>query len=228
MKIGGFNKLSTIDYPGEICSVIFTQGCNFQCPYCHNYRLVHHHNDELIDLCYISNVLKKKIHLIEAVTISGGEPTMQVGLPDLCRGLKDFGLKVKIDTNGTNPEMLLHLIKSGLVDFVAMDIKAPIYEYCFSPTDFSDKIKDSIKILLAGLVDYEFRTTCVSPFVSIENASRIGQDIHGAKKLFLQQATESNVLDPSFFIRNGRCLSFGEILEIQKAISPYVASCEVR
>ena len=227
MKIGGFLKLSTIDYPGKVSSVIFTQGCNFACPYCHNYKLIHEEG-KLIDNCYVISTIYKRRALIDAVTISGGEPTIQSGLSEMCQELKDMGLQVKLDTNGSNPAILQSLIDNHLVDFVSMDIKTPIDDYCFAPKDFSPQIKKSIEILLGSPVDYEFRTTCVSPFVCKENAARIGQDIKGAKKMVLQQARSHDVFSPIFFTGEGRILSLGEIMKIQEIINPYVELCEVR
>jgi pyruvate formate lyase activating enzyme len=225
--IGGFLKMSTIDFPGEVSSVIFTQGCNFTCPYCHNHNLIGQGKD-LVDILYVLQTIKQRIKLIDSVVISGGEPTLQVGLPALCEELKDMGVKVKLDTNGTNPMMLKGLIENNLVDYVAMDIKAPLDEYCFSAKDYSRQLKESVSTIMDSGIDYEFRTTCVYPFISKDNCRAIGYPIRGAKKLFLQQMSGTSVFNESFFLNNGRHLSLGEIMEIQNILKDYIETCEVR
>lgn len=227
MLIGGFLKMSTIDFPGEVSSVIFTQGCNLSCPYCHNHNLVNN-TDDLVDMGYIFQTLNHRRKMIQAVAISGGEPTLQIGLPALCEALKEMGMKVKLDTNGTQPAMLKGLMSRGLVDYVAMDIKAPIDEYRFSAKNYSHQIRESIAAIMDSEADYEFRTTCVSPFVTKDNCRAIGYPIRGAKRLFLQQMSGTSVLNESFFSKEGRHLSFGEIMDIQQILKDYIEVCEVR
>jgi len=176
MKIAGFKKQSLIDYPGNISSVIFTQGCNFRCDYCHNPNLV---LPDKYETCYneieLFSYWNKYKHLLDAVCITGGEPSIHKDLPDFIRKIKQIGLKVKLDSNGTNPDMLKYLIENKLIDFVAMDIKhVLVFEHYnssvgqhLSQQNFSH-ILQSIKIIEASDIKYEFRTTVAKGLHTIE------------------------------------------------------------
>lgn len=169
LKIGGFKKQSLIDYPGNISSVIFTQGCNFRCGYCHNPNLVLAQRfEKTFRESIILDYLKQKNRLLDAVCITGGEPTLHKSLPAFIKNVKNLGLKVKLDTNGTNPTMLQHLLGENLIDFVAMDIKhlletakyKQVAGHCFSQNMLT-LIKQSIQLLQNTHIDYEFRTTVI-------------------------------------------------------------------
>ena len=176
MKIGGFQKQSLIDYPGYISSVIFTQGCNFRCDYCHNPELVLPEKfNEPISEDVVWDYLKKYGRLLDAVCITGGEPTMQKDLPDFVRKVRQLGLKVKLDSNGTHPKMLKQLFDANMLDFVAMDIKHQLNVESYSKIVGFDmnnnmfaNILESVKIIRASGVDYEFRTTRI-PSLHAEN-----------------------------------------------------------
>ncbi len=167
MQIAGFQKQSLIDYPGNISSVVFTQGCNFRCPYCHNPELVLPERfAKPYDKESILNYIFRYRHLLTAVCITGGEPTLHKKLPDFITRIKETGLKVKLDTNGTNPEMLKFLIDSDMIDFVAMDIKH-LMEYKFynkatggnlTQLQFSNVLQ-SVALIKNSGIGYEFRTT---------------------------------------------------------------------
>jgi pyruvate formate lyase activating enzyme len=167
MRIGGLRKLSLIDYPGEISTVIFTTGCNFRCIYCHNSHLV---LPELFPVDIkedaIIEFLETRIGKISAVVISGGEPTLHNDLPAFITRIKNLGFKIKLDTNGTQPDALLKLINAGLLDFIAMDVKASTGNYdtvCGVNADI-EKINNSIEIIRNSSVPHQFRTTLIKGY----------------------------------------------------------------
>lgn len=187
MNILGIEKSSFIDYPNNICTVIFTGGCNFKCPYCHNSSIVNNIGNK-IDEEEIISFLKKRKKFIDAICISGGEPTLQKGLYDFICRVKGEGFIIKLDTNGTNPNVLKRLINEGLIDYVAMDIKAPLAKYSLvakTPVVLED-IQKSIDILLENKVDYEFRTTICKELLSIEDIKTISEEIKGCNTYVLQ------------------------------------------
>lgn len=186
MNIGGFLKNSFVDYPGHIACVIFTSGCNFDCWYCHNRELLH--SNKNLNVEEIIEYLKSRIGLIEAVVISGGEPTLQGDLVEFIESIKSMNFKVKLDTNGTNHKVLKYLDDNCLVDYVAMDIKAPLDKYSkvvCKNVDISS-IEKSIEILKKGKVDYEFRTT-FSPDLSADDIEKIFNLIPQTKNYYLQK-----------------------------------------
>ncbi len=192
MKIVGWEKVSFIDFPGKVCTILFTPGCNFRCPYCHNYELVLPQMiKELkpIPGDEIFSWLEKRKAVIEAVEITGGEPTLHgERLLEFMQKIKSKGFSVKLDTNGSFPEILERAISHSLVDYVAMDVKAPLEKYSEIAGTRVDtnKIKKSISILLQGNVDYEFRTTAF-PMLDTEDFEKIGKLIKGAKRYYIQQ-----------------------------------------
>ena len=198
MKICGLNKTTLLDYPGYVAATVFVGGCNFRCPFCHNGDLVLCSN-ELSGYREeeIFAFLKKRKNVLEGVCVTGGEPTLYKELPKFIEKIKELGYKVKLDTNGSNPEMLKVLVKEKLVDYVAMDIKAPVYNYdkvCGVLVDV-EKIKESVEILKANSVPYEFRTTLVKELHSKEDVLEIGKWILGAENYYLQsyQETDKNL-----------------------------------
>lgn len=225
MKIGGFLKQSLIDYPGKIASVIFTSGCNFSCFYCHNPELVLpdliQHNSEL-DLIEIYDYLNKNKNLLDAVVITGGEPTIHKDLPDFISQIKNLGLAVKLDTNGTNPKMLNNLLKKGLIDYLALDIKAPIsirkYREIvgdqFSLSDF-DRVLESIHLVKNSQIDFEFRTTLIKPFHSKQCIKEISENLIGS--YYLQEFNSEKILKPD--VKDVGYYSFDELTEITKEIT---------
>lgn len=188
MKIAGIQKCSMVDYPQKMAAVIFTRGCNLDCYFCHNHWLISHEDDAVQ---YreedVLAFLEKRVGLLDAVVISGGEPTLQADLEDFLRKVRALGYPIKLDTNGTRPDVLARLIEEGLVDFVAMDVKAPRarYEEICGPVD-TDAIDASIQMLLMGYVDYEFRTT-LAPELSDSDVRAIAQWTLGARSHVLQQ-----------------------------------------
>lgn len=192
MIIGGFVKNSFIDFPGHISCVIFTSGCNMNCWYCHNQSLINTQKG-LTSIEEILEFIKSRKQFLDGVVISGGEPTLHKDLKDVIKKIKELGLKVKLDTNGTNFEVLQDLVKNNLLDFVAMDIKAPFssYKKITQTSDNMESIKKSAALLIDGKVDYEFRTT-FAPNLTIKDIFELAKDIKGAKKYVLQNCRISD------------------------------------
>jgi pyruvate formate lyase activating enzyme len=213
LPIGGFQKQSLIDYPGNITAIVFTQGCNFRCGYCHNPELVlaeELKNTKKLAPKHLLDWIGKNNTLLDAVCITGGEPTLHRSLPKFIHSIKDLGLKVKLDTNGSHPEMLKCLISDKLVDYIAMDIKAPleIKKYkqiaggTFNENMFS-QIKSSVQLLNKGKVEHEFRTTLDSS-LSVNDLEKIAESISGnyflqivrmEKNLIKQEGINHSALD---------------------------------
>ncbi len=205
MKIGGLQKVTLVDYPGRIACTIFLSGCNFRCPFCYSKELVipeETENHPEISYDRLLDFLENKKGLIEACVICGGEPTIHgEELLNLCREIKDMGFLVKLDTNGSNPEVIRKLVKDKLVDYIAMDIKAPFdkYEMAAGVKIDIDKIKESIDFIKNSGIDYEFRTTIVPGIHSKEDIVRMAKNISPAKKYFLQKFRgEKGTINPEF------------------------------
>ncbi|MFP4354735.1 MAG: anaerobic ribonucleoside-triphosphate reductase activating protein [Phycisphaerae bacterium] len=188
MILAGCQKCSFVDYPGHLAAVAFTPGCNMNCFYCHNPELLSGPGPQRLDEAEMLDFLASRAGLLDAVVVSGGEPTLQHDLPDFIARVRRLGFAVKLDTNGTNPTMLRQLISARLVDYVAMDIKASVRKYeqvTRTPVD-NEAIEESILTLLAGQVDYEFRTT-VAPPLRAADICQIASRIAGARRYTLQQ-----------------------------------------
>lgn len=200
-SIKGFIEASFLDWPGKIASVIFLPDCNFRCPFCHNHRLVKDGLSlEEIPLDQILVRLSKLKGWIDGVCISGGEPTLHKGLPGLIAEIRAAGFLIKLDTNGANPEILRDLIKNGLLDEVAMDIKAPLKEHSYSvcagvPLSIK-QIEESIDLLMEGGVSYIFRTTVVPGLLEENDVYEIASRVKGATRLLLQNFNPQDPLDP--------------------------------
>ncbi len=192
MNFHGIQKTSLVDYPGFICTTIFTKGCNMRCGYCHNADLVlPQRKVPSIPEREILNVLEKRKKDIEGVCITGGEPTLHKTLPEFIQKVKDMGLKVKLDTNGTNPDMVQILINKHLVDYIAMDIKAPRQTYHLVsrlPIKLVEKVFQTITILENSSIEYEFRTTISRYMHTAEDLCAICKHINFAPKYILQRS----------------------------------------
>ena len=181
MRIAGFQKNSFIDYPGKIASVIFLGGCNFMCHYCHNFEILSDKSNTM-DFAQVLKEIKEQIGFIDGVVITGGEPTLHPHLKEIIKEIKNLGLLVKLDTNGTNSKILSDLD----VDFIAMDIKAPLEKYKQITSCDPIEIQNSISFLKKGTVDYMFRLT-LSPMLSENDIKQIGKLVDGAKFMQIQQ-----------------------------------------
>ena len=182
MKIGGLIKFTLIDYPGHVAAVVFTQGCNFRCRYCHNPELVYPHLlQESMPKDDVLSFLRKRKGTLEGVVITGGEPTVHLGLIDFMAEMKALGYKIKLDTNGTKPEVLQEAIERQLVDFVAMDLKAPLEKYSLiTGVEFDPKIiQKSMDMIVASGLPYEFRTTYDKEVLTDEDIQAISDSVQG-------------------------------------------------
>lgn len=201
MKFFGLEKLSLVDYDDHTAATVFTGGCNLLCPYCHNGGLVKVEGSAIYSEEEILAYLKKRQGLLDGLAITGGEPTLHKDLPDFIKKVKDLGYEVKLDSNGTNPDMLNYLFNSGLVDYAAMDIKNCLDKYCFTVGKEIDlaPIKESVSLIMSAAKNYEFRTTIVKQFHTERDIEQIGQWIKDAKKYALQKFTDSgNCLQEGF------------------------------
>lgn len=213
MLIGGLQKTTLIDYPGRLACTVFTIGCNFRCPFCHNRDLVSLQNfkksrNQLINQQSIFSFLESRKKILEGVCITGGEPTLQPDLPDFCRKIKNLGMKVKLDSNGSNPEILSSLIEKKLIDYVAMDIKSRFadYEKTAGAKINLNNIQKSIQIILQSGLEYEFRTTIVPGLHNLQNLTQLAQELKSLLpasyrlplRYFLQSFRPQNCLDIKF------------------------------
>ena len=200
MKVAGYEKTSLQDYPNHISCIIFTQGCNLKCPFCQNSTLISFDNNNLIDENEILEYLSLRKNIINGVTISGGEPTLQPDLEEFICKIKELDLDVKLDTNGTNFDVLKKLIDKKLIDYVAMDIKNSLDKYSKTAGISNINIQNvlnSIELLKQGKVDYEFRTTIINEYHTIQDIFEIIKLI-GNSKYYLQNFKNSaNVIDQS-------------------------------
>lgn len=227
MRLGGLQKTSLIDYPGKVCAIVFTTGCNFHCPYCHNPELVDETADEIPEVDFF-DFLEKRKGLLDAVTITGGEPTLHDDLPHFIYRIKKLGFLVKLDSNGTRPQMLRELVDAKLVDYLAMDIKSPLHKYdqtVARPVDL-DHIQESISLLKENQVPYEFRTTVVKALLPPEDFEEIGKLIAGAKMYYLQKFIPTKLLNPSF--RKKAVYSDEEFETLRQTMEQYVDVCYIR
>ena len=190
MKIQGLERLSLVDYDGYAACTVFLAGCNLRCPYCHNAALLSHGVEDAVSEDEFFAFLEKRRGLLDAVCISGGEPTLRPELPDFCRRIKSLGYRIKLDTNGTSPRALSSLVGDELLDYVAMDIKAPPSDYpelLSADPDAPARIAESIDFLLHGSLPFEFRTTLVSEMIDEAGIREIASLLAGAPRLFLQK-----------------------------------------
>lgn len=203
VKIHGFNKLTLLDYPGRLACTIFLGHCNFRCPFCHNAGLVLSPDSEpVIPVEEVLGTLKKRKGILEGVCITGGEPTMSAGLPEFLRSIQELGYPVKLDTNGSNPDMLKRLTEQGLIAYVAMDIKNSPEKYSetagVSKVDL-EAVNESVEFLKTGVIDYEFRTTVMKELHKTEDIRKIGKWLAGSRRYFLQAYRESEqVIHPVY------------------------------
>lgn len=221
MIIGGLQKTSLLDFPEKIAAIVFTMGCNFCCGYCHNPELI---NGEA-KIEEVFEFLKTRQGKLDGVVITGGEPCLQKDLPEFIKQVKELGFAVKLDTNGSFPEMLEKVLPD--LDYVAMDIKAPLEKYSqiVNVDVDTSKILKSIEVLKNGGVDYEFRTTVVKSQLSFEDFEKIGQLIQGAPRYYLQKFVASKILDKG--LENEKTYSTEEFERIIDILKSYVKA-EVR
>jgi len=240
MIIGGLEKLTLLDYPDHLAAIIFTQGCNFRCHFCYNPMLVLPHtgkdekNKKEKGFSPLSTedlflFLKERFGRLEGVVITGGEPTLHPDLPSFIKKIKDMGYLVKLDTNGTNPEMVTELIKEKLIDYIAMDLKAPLekYEETVNVKLDYNNIKKSVKIISQSGLPYEFRTTVVPGLLVKEDFQEMGKLIKGTAKWYLQNfKSDTDLVDENYKKQKGYTAK--EMAEFAAIGREYVDLCEVR
>ncbi len=200
MLIHGLQKMTLLDYPGYVACTVFLNGCDFRCPYCHNFELVDGTAKPLMEDEEFFAFLGKRKGLLDGVCISGGEPLLHKDIDVFIRKIREMGFKVKLDTNGYHPDMLKTLIDEGLLDYIAMDIKNSFAKYPITtgtPDIDTSIIKNSISIIMNSGVDYEFRTTVVGGLHSENDFEQMGEALQGAKGYFLQQFTMRDTVPDS-------------------------------
>jgi len=227
LPICGLNKTTLLDYPEKVAATVFLGGCNFRCPFCHNGGLVlspknyiSHTTEEILSF------LKKRQSVLSGVCITGGEPTLYEALPNFIHEIKQLGYAVKLDTNGSNPGLLSLLIRENLLDYIAMDIKSDLDHYedvCGVPTD-TTKISESVAIIRNSGLMYEFRTTVIKEFHSVNTFDAICEWLDGSKNYFLQNYKESaQVLNPIF-----SAYSKEELMVFLEICRPHFENCCLR
>lgn len=193
MKIHGLQKMTLLDFPGRVACTVFLGGCDFRCPYCHNFELVDGSAPAIMEEGELYAFLEKRRGLLDGVAITGGEPTLRPDLPELMRHIRDMGYAVKLDTNGGHPDRLEKILSEGLADYVSLDIKNSPEKYAqtvgLASVDLGP-IRACASLLMAGETDYEFRTTVVDELHDAADFEAIGQWIAGARRYFLQAFTD--------------------------------------
>ena len=231
MKIGGLQKLTLIDFPGRISCTVFCLGCSFRCPFCYNPELVLPEKMEKqpqITEKDFFDFLKERKELLEGVCVGGGEPTVNEDLPAFVKKIKKLDYLIKLDTNGSNPRMLKKLIDKNLVDYVAMDIKAPRGGYRKMTGRLIDikDIEKSMEILKQSKIDFEFRTTLVPTLLDKADILKIAQWLSPAKKYFLQNFRPEKTIDPE--LEKIKPYSDDYLSECCQAVAPFFETCQVR
>jgi pyruvate formate lyase activating enzyme len=201
VRIGGLNLFSLSDFPGHVAAVVFTQGCNFRCPYCHNGSLISRDppTSALIPLEEVFLFLEKRRGQLNGVVVSGGEPTLQSDISNFFYRVGSMGYHIKLDTNGSRPEALAELLLEGLVDFIAMDIKAPfeLYDRLTGVCAPKEQLEESIALIAQSGIDHEFRTTVVEPLLSERDLQAIQEMVPNGSRHRLQEFRPENALDPA-------------------------------
>lgn len=240
MIIGGLEKLTLLDYPDHLAAIIFTQGCNFRCHFCYNPMLVLPQTGKDVEIEKEKGFsplstedlflfLRERYGRLEGVVITGGEPTIHPDLPEFIKQIKEIGYLVKLDTNGTNPEMLQDLIKAKLIDYIAMDLKAPLlkYERTVNVKLDWENIKKSVKIIIESGLPYEFRTTVVPGLLEKDDFEEMGQMIKGAKKWYLQIfKSDTDLVNQDYYQK--KAYTRKEMAEFVEIGRKYVGLCELR
>ena len=227
MLIKGLQKTTLLDFPGKVACTVFTGGCNFRCPFCHNASLVTHLQDSpTLEAEEVLAYIKKRKGILDGVCITGGEPLLQKDLEEFCQAIHDAGLLVKLDTNGAEHARLREMLAKGLVDYVAMDIKNSKAEYARTCglSAFPDGVAQSIELLMTSGISYEFRTTVVRELHTEQSMRELAEWIAGADRYFLQGFTDSGDL-----IKDGlSAYTEEEMRHLLSIVKPYVPSAEIR
>ncbi len=227
MNLHGLQKMTLLDFPGHVACTVFLGGCDFACPFCHNFELIDGTAKPVMTSDDLLEFLKKRKGLLDGVAITGGEPCLHKDLPDLLREIRALGFSTKLDTNGYHPTLLKQIIDDGLVDYIAMDIKNSTEKYALTcGKDYIDMnlIKESISIIMNSKVDYEFRTTVVDEFHEPQDFDGIGQLITSAQNYFIQCFTDRD----SVPFENLHAPSKEKLQMCAKTIEKYVKNVSIR
>jgi len=228
MRISGLQKLTLLDFPGHTACTVFTGGCNYRCPFCHNAELVLRPGEQPeIPEAEFFSLLQKRRGLLDGVAVTGGEPTLQPDLPEFLRRIREMGYAVKLDTNGTHPDLLKRLVAEDLVQYAAMDIKNSPGRYAETAGTEDpqlDRIRESAAFLLEGTVPYEFRTTVVRELHRPEDLAEIGRWLQGAERYFIQCYTDSGDLIQEGFSPCSR----EELDLLLAAVQPFIPAARLR
>ena len=227
MKIHGLQKMTLLDFPGRVACTVFFGGCDMRCPYCHNAELLDGTAPAVMDDAELLAFLKKRQGLLDGVCFTGGEPLLQKDLPDFAAKVRELGYPVKLDTNGNHPDRLEKMIREDLVQYVAMDIKNSPERYAetagLRQLDLAP-IRESVRMLMEGKTDYEFRTTAVAELHDDESFEQIGQWIKGAKRYYLQRFTDRDTVPFQGLHSPGK----EQMEHWAEIIRPYVPAVELR
>lgn len=227
MKIHGLQKMTLLDFPGKVACTVFLGGCDLRCPFCHNSELLTADAPHLMESPELLDFLKKRVGLLDGVAFTGGEPLLRPGLPALLAEIKELGYPVKLDTNGGHPERLRRVVEEGLVDYVAMDVKNSPARYAETaglPTLDYAPFAESIAYLLAGAVDYEFRTTVVAQYHDEASFEAIANEIAGAERYFLQPFTDRDTVP----LRGLSAPTDAQLQRYLTIVLPHVKHAEIR
>lgn len=229
MRIAGLQKTTLVDYPGKVACTVFTPGCNFRCGYCHNPDLIVPKQDiQTIPENEFFEWLSGRKKWLDGVCVTGGEPTLQPDLVEFARKVKQLGFLFKLDTNGTNPRMLEQMLDEKLVDFVAMDIKAPLqgYEKVVCMKVDEKAIQKSVTLIMKRAPDYEFRTTVGPDWYSRKDAAAIGRWLDGAKAYYLQQFVPENAYSAEYKRKTG--FAKEELQKLKRILEPHFGTVGIR
>ena len=227
-KIGGIQKTTLLDFPQKIAAIVFTQGCNFRCGYCHNPELLEFSSKTEYTTSDFFEFLSTRKGKLDGVVITGGEPTVQSGLYEFIEKIKSSGFDVKLDTNGTNPDIIEKLLDDNLLDYIAMDIKSPLEKYSqiVGNSVNTDNIKKSIELIINSEIDYEFRTTVLKPQLSLDDFTKIGEMLKGAKKYYLQKFIPSKIYDNT--LSGFETYTDGEFKSVCEMLKGYISFVDYR
>ena len=227
MKLYGLQKMTLLDFPGKVACTVFLGGCDFRCPFCHNFELAELKAEPLMESGEFLEFLKKRKGLLDGVAITGGEPCLWKELPDFLREIRALGFLTKLDTNGNHPELLRKILSEGLADYVAMDIKSSPGRYALVsglPSMNLVPVRESIRLLLEGNTEYEFRTTVVKELHREEDFPEMGEMIRGAKRYFLQAFTDRDTVPYEGFSAPSK----EEMRRYADLVRPYVQEVGLR
>ena len=227
MNIHGLQKMTLLDFPGQVACTVFLGGCDFRCPFCHNWDILDPSTPVLMEEEEFFSFLNTRKGLLDGVAITGGEPLIRQGMPEFIKAIREMGFKIKLDTNGNHPELLKSLVGDGLIDYVAIDVKNSPERYGETigiPNFDISKVDESISFLLEGNVEYEFRTTVVKQFHDSKSFEAIAEWIKGADKYFLQGFVDRETVPYSGL----ESYSEEEMKSFMEIVKPHVKSIDIR